>query len=136
MKFDTRAPCSSCPYRQDVPAGTWHRDEFVQLLKNDADPHRGAVFGCHKGKRAEPEKMQVCGGWLLDQKKRGIPSIGLRIDMIAKPEAVKALDEITDGGAPVYPSIAAMCRANGVRAKRPRQMSARQAIRILLGGKA
>lgn len=138
MKFDTRAPCSTCPYRKDVPAGYWHRSEFDRLAKADADPARGAVFGCHKGKRAKPEKMQVCGGWLLDQKKRGVPNISLRLDMLKNREAVEAMAKITSGGAPMYASIADMCAANGIGVKSPRKrpMTLKQVLRRLRGVKS
>ena len=134
MKFDTRAPCSTCPYRKDVPVGTWHRSEFERLLKDDADPARGAVFGCHKGKSLTSARLQVCGGWLLDQKKRGVPSIGFRMDMIRNPAAGEAIDKITSGGHPVYSSIAAMCKANGVRVKPRRRMNTAAVIRAMLKG--
>jgi hypothetical protein len=92
----------------------WAREEFENLLAADANEFGGAMFGCHKF-RNHPEQAQVCGGWLLDQKRRGCPSIQLRLVLIHKSEAVKAIEEVTDGGHKLYPSIAAMCRANGVK---------------------
>jgi hypothetical protein len=119
MKWDTREPCASCPYRKDAPREMWHAEEFKKLLAADANEFGGAMFGCHKF-RNHPEQAQVCGGWLLDQKRRGCPSIQLRLVLIHKPEAVKALEEITDGGHRLYASIAAMCRANGIQLRRTR----------------
>lgn len=119
MGWSTREPCLSCPYRKDAPAGLWHKDEFKNLLVQDANEMSGAIFGCHKY-RNHPEKVQVCGGWLLDQKRRGCPSIQLRLTIITNEEASVALREITDGGHKLYPSIAAMCRANGVSVRRTR----------------
>lgn len=119
MKWDTREPCTSCPYRKDALKKMWAKEEFENLLAADANEFGGAMFGCHKF-RNHSEEAQVCGGWLLDQKRRGCPSIRLRLVLIHKPEAVKAIGEVTDGGHKLYPSIAAMCRANGVNPRRTR----------------
>jgi hypothetical protein len=118
MKFDTRAPCKTCPYRKDVPVGVWHRSEYENLLAQDADQIGGHMFACHQTRALPDSERQVCGGWLLDQKRRNIPSILLRVAIIRTPGVDECLTEITNGGAQIYPSIAAMCRANGVRVPR------------------
>jgi len=106
-------PCGSCPYRKDVVVGTWHAEEFENLLAHDADPIRGAVFGCHRF-RLRPEDSDVCAGWFLDQQRRGFPSIQLRLALMRAPTE----PTVTDGGHPLYPSMKAMCAANGVRIAR------------------
>lgn len=116
MRFTTAVPCRSCPYRRDVPVGTWHRAEFENLLAQDADGLGGHLFGCHATRKL-PEQ-DVCAGWLLDQRRRGVPSIQLRLALVGSHEA-RALLQVASPppGVELYPSIAAMCRANGVRAR-------------------
>jgi hypothetical protein len=106
-------PCGSCPYRRDVVVGTWHADEFENLLAHDADPIRGAVFGCHRF-RMRRDTADVCAGWFLDQQRRGFPSIQLRVAIMRADDEPR----VTDGGHPLYLSVKAMCRANGVRRAR------------------
>jgi len=113
MGWETREPCASCPYRKDAPLRLWHRSEFENLLRQDANEFGGAIFGCH-GTRKLPQQ-QICGGWLLNQKRRNIPSIQLRLSLISSKAAREALRLVSDGGHELYGSIAAMCRANGVR---------------------
>lgn len=112
-------PCGSCPYRTDVPTGTWHAEEFENLLAHDADPMNGSVFGCHRF-RLRREEADICAGWFLDQQERGLPSIKLRLALMARGEDQPV---VTDGGHPLYPSLRAMCRANGVTIarRRPRE---------------
>lgn len=56
--------CASCPYRRDVPAGIWAREEYGKLPGYDEPTPfqpRG-VFLCHQhdpGTDGHP----VCGGW-------------------------------------------------------------------------
>ncbi len=106
-------PCNSCPYRRDVPVRTWHAEEFENLLANDADPMSGAVFGCHRF-RLRRQSADVCAGWFLDQQLRGLPSIKLRMLLMNCDQQ----PVVTDGGHDLYPTLQAMCRANGVRRAR------------------
>lgn len=56
-----RTPCASCPYRQNVPSGIWHPDEYAKLTAYDGETHEQtaiAVFQCHQG------AGDVCSGWL------------------------------------------------------------------------
>lgn len=54
-------PCSSCPYRRDVPSGLWSADEYEKLIPYDNEtplqPFGG--FACH----ATPEHF--CNGWAV-----------------------------------------------------------------------
>lgn len=60
-------PCSSCPYRQDVPSGLWAAHEYEKLRGYDeptgAQPI--AAFACH----ATPEHF--CHGWAVVHSNRG-----------------------------------------------------------------
>lgn len=52
-------PCGSCPYRQDVPSGVWHPDEYAKLIQYDRpmaeQPQQ--MFGCHQNDES------LCSGW-------------------------------------------------------------------------
>jgi hypothetical protein len=118
MNYDAREPCKTCPYRKDVPPKTWHRSEFENLLAQDRNEFGGAVFQCHQDRPKPAEERGFCIGWLLDQRARGLRSIQLRLHLIKGGEAAgKQIQEAhAPAGVKLYPSIAAMCRANGVRA--------------------
>jgi hypothetical protein len=59
-----KAPCKSCPYRQDVPSGLWHEHEYDKLPAYDGDiPEqlaKGAwgMFDCHQ------RDGHLCAGWI------------------------------------------------------------------------
>jgi hypothetical protein len=59
-----KAPCRSCPYRRDVPAGIWHPDEYAKLPLYDGDTGEQvmkgafALFFCHQN------DGQLCAGWV------------------------------------------------------------------------
>lgn len=59
MKPPAPRPCSSCPYRRDVPSGVWDRSEYLRLPRYDfptwAQPP--GVFLCHQ------QDGKVCAGW-------------------------------------------------------------------------
>lgn len=109
-----RSPCSTCPYRKDAPLGHWHPIEFRKLLASEGTTF-GAVYACHGQAHKEPTARGMCAGWLLDQKKRDVPSIALRVVLLKDSSAVEAIENVTSGGAKLFSSVRAMCRANGVR---------------------
>lgn len=120
MKFDNREPCKTCPYRKDVPIGTWHKSEFTSLLAHDADPVYGHQFGCHQYRKRPVAEHRPCVGWLLDQRRRNVPSMQLRLTLITKKAASKQFKEISDGGHEIYDSIEEMARVN-IPARRQRR---------------
>lgn len=110
MKFDTKEPCKSCPYRKDAKLGLWHPSEFENLARTEEEIP-GAVFACHAtGKGKTP--MSVCAGWLLKQRDNGVPSIALRLSVLQNPEAGRALETVSDGGHDLYSSVQEMIEAN------------------------
>lgn len=115
MDFSNRTPCKSCPYRKDVKLKFWHRSEFENLLAHDEDPLNGAMFGCHEDGKKEMADRRPCIGWVLDQRRRNVPSIQLRLAIIRNPECAELLADANDGGAELYSTMKSMCRANGVR---------------------
>lgn len=59
-----KAPCGSCPYRRDVPAGIWAADEYEKLPAYDGEPIEQlmkegiALFYCHQ------QDGKLCAGWV------------------------------------------------------------------------
>lgn len=55
-----KTPCATCPYRQSVPSGVWHPDEYDKLPEYDGEmaTQPPQVFMCHQG------DQKVCSGWL------------------------------------------------------------------------
>lgn len=53
-------PCISCPYRQDVPSGVWHPEEYAKLPEYDKDTGEQPVgaFHCHQ------QRERLCAGWV------------------------------------------------------------------------
>lgn len=56
----SRAPCGSCPYRRDVPAGIWDASEYVRLPPYDGETWQqpSALFFCHQN------DGHLCAGWV------------------------------------------------------------------------
>lgn len=111
MKWDTKEPCESCPYRKDARLEFWHPDHFKKLLEDDRVEHGlGSMYACHStGKRPEPS---ICAGWLLNQKRRETPNNILRLNIIKNNEAFRCFEQVTDGGHELYESIEEMVEAN------------------------
>jgi rubrerythrin len=110
VKFDTKEPCKSCPYRKDAKLGLWHPCEFENLARTEEEL-MGAMFGCHAtGKGKTP--MSICAGWLLAQREQGFPSIALRLYVLQHPEVDPALDAVSDGGHDLYANVREMIDAN------------------------
>lgn len=55
-----KRPCSSCPYRKDVPSGVWAEHEYRKLPEYDlpAWAQPVGVFMCHQN------DGRLCAGWL------------------------------------------------------------------------
>ena len=108
-----RTPCETCPYRMDARRFHWDRAEFEGVLAAEQEMF-GRIYNCHKQAELPKERQGFCAGWLLDQKKRNVPSIALRLALWKDASAVAALKAVTAGGLKLFRSVAAMCRANGV----------------------
>ncbi len=113
LKWDTESPCESCPYRKDAQLELWHSSEFENLLEHDRNEMDGNLFACHGTKNQE--QQGVCAGWLLNQQRRGLPAIQLRLALMRSEEAQALLEKVNDGGHELYNSIAEMCAANRVK---------------------
>lgn len=110
---ERREPCGNCPFRRSAPLAYWHPDEYRRLLdiKSREDGGHGSVFNCHKDRQKPPGERGLCVGWLLDQRRRGIPSIALRIRLIGRPDLVQQLEEIR-GEEDCYSSVEETVAAN------------------------
>lgn len=116
------SPCSTCPYRRSTPPGIWHPSEYEKLQRRDGEMI-GATYGCHLADGT------LCRGWLADQKRRGIPSIALRLKLIQDDGAVAALGAVDEKDPDLYGSIAEMCAANEGAAFPSRTRAARKLLR-------
>lgn len=58
-------PCSSCPYRRDVPSGIWDASEYDKLPAYDRDTGEqpATLFLCHQT-NADDAKSGLCAGWV------------------------------------------------------------------------
>ena len=60
----SKAPCGSCPYRRDVPAGVWSSEEYAKLPRYDGETGdqlmQGGtgLFFCHQN------DGHLCAGWV------------------------------------------------------------------------
>lgn len=54
------APCGTCPYRRDVPAGVWDASEYEKLpaYDNETWAQPLVLFFCHQN------DGHLCGGWV------------------------------------------------------------------------
>lgn len=64
-----KAPCGSCPYRTDVPAGIWDASEYEKLPAYDGAifdqlaSGATALFFCHQ------QDGKLCAGWVASHNK-------------------------------------------------------------------
>lgn len=82
-----KSPCNNCPYRKDAPLQLWAKEEFEDLLNSEKEQF-GKIYGCHK------KDGHVCVGWLMDQDKRNLPSIMLRMSLSKNNVTRKYLDSL------------------------------------------
>lgn len=56
----SEAPCTTCPYRRDVPSGIWSADEYAKLPPYDRPTMEQppTLFMCHQNSDG------LCTGWL------------------------------------------------------------------------
>lgn len=98
------SPCNNCPYRKDAPLQHWSIDEFKDLIAKDSS-YMGATYGCHKN------DGKLCTGFVMDQDKRGVPSIALRIKFGRDGTGIADLDTLKCKSK-LFKSIKEMAGAN------------------------
>lgn len=107
MSNTKRRPCSTCPYLKSTPVGVWDQYEYDKLVAQDHE--FGSIFGCHLSE--SPKNATTCIGWLIDQKRRGIPNMKLRLRLMTDAIERKVFEGV-DKSADTYESIEVMCEAN------------------------
>lgn len=110
-RFTCDKPCASCPYRKDAPLALWDIAEFRNLKAHDSEL-MGNMFDCHGETQKPMGERKPCVGWLLDQKRRFIPNIQLRIRLRLIPAALAQFERINEDGLELYRSIDEMIEAN------------------------
>ncbi len=102
--YTRKQPCNSCPYRMDAPRQLWSKVEFELLLENDFS-ELGVTYGCHKN------DGHICVGFLMDQCKRDLPSIMLRLSL-RKNKVDRTYLDALHCKSEMFGSIEDMCEAN------------------------
>lgn len=80
-----KSPCSSCPYRRDVPSGIWAAEEYELLPNFDGEimeqVEAGAthLFFCHQ------QDGHLCSGWVGCH---GTDAIAIRVNSHRLDESV------------------------------------------------
>jgi hypothetical protein len=106
-----KSPCKSCPYRKDAPLGHWDKEHFLSVINSNNDPLNGCMFACHNHVKMDPKERGLCAGWLLDQKKHGVPSIRLRLAMFGDAGFATAINRVRSR-VPMFKDAMAMVAAN------------------------
>ena len=107
------SPCAHCPFRLDAPRALWAPEEYQQLAAMERSDI-GGLFHCHAPAARPSAERGLCAGWLANQKRRGLPSILLRVLLARDMGARAALEVVHDGGHRLFVSIDALVRANRV----------------------
>lgn len=77
-----RAPCKSCPYRQDVPSGIWDAEEHAKLPGYDGEiidqlcAGATAIFLCHQ------QDGSLCAGWIACHGAHNLLALRLHGDQV------------------------------------------------------
>lgn len=111
-------PCSTCPYRRDVPSGIWDREEYEKLPQWDHEMAFAGTFLCHTDPAA------ICRGW-MEVHERNM-SVRLAMFRVEWTEANRKPTKI-----PLYRSGLAAMRA-GLRALARPSGDAKKAITSIL----
>lgn len=92
-------PCSSCPYRRDVPSGIWAPSEYRKLPAYDQPTWNQptAPFQCHQN-AAGDDRARLCSGWVGCH---GTELLALRLAAAARRLSGPALDATITYTSPV-----------------------------------
>lgn len=118
-----KAPCGTCPYRRDVPAGVWSAEEYAKLPKYDGETGdqimNGGIglFFCHQ------QDGKLCAGWVGCHDTRHLAA--LRLHPVA-PETYRYRSRV-----PLF-SSGAEAAAHGLSGIKAPDARARRAIVKLL----
>ena len=109
-----RRPCESCPWRVDARRGYWDPQHFVEIWKNCQDDGTNIML-CHKSNALpQAERKDIpCQGWI---RVMGFSAIGVRLLVMRNAATFEEVED--DGGPKLFPTFAAMLRANKIRLPR------------------
>lgn len=99
-----KKPCAECPWRTDVPVGSFSAERYRALAPSAYDMGQ-MLFACHKSADKHPT---VCAGFLL---RSAAHNLTLRL-AYARHEIVP--ENVEDGGYPLFADYRCMAVANGV----------------------
>lgn len=107
-------PCSSCPYRCDVPSGVWSAEDYAKLPQYDLETWQQppGLFLCHQTDPDDPG-TRVCAGWVGCH---GDQLLGLRLAAstgVLRPDDAERAFEYTTP-VELHPSGTAACE-HGLR---------------------
>lgn len=126
------SPCTSCPYRTDVPSGIWDASEYEKLPLYDAETmyQPPAVFQCHQTKR-DGRLCRICAGWAGCHDRNELLALRIAVSSGAiSPETHQATIEYRSP-VPLFAS-GAEAAAHGMRdIENPSEAAARAVSKIL-----
>lgn len=95
MKPPKPYPCTSCPYRRDVPSGVWSAEEYEKLPRFDGEliTQPPSVFLCHQ------QDDTLCSGWVGCHDMEH--SLGVRLAISDGRLGPKDIDAVLDYECPV-----------------------------------
>lgn len=111
MTEKIRRACSNCPWRVDAPREHWDPQHFADIWRNCQDDGLHIML-CHKSNALpEAERGNIpCQGWI---RVMGRDAIGVRILLM---RGKVSFEEVEDRGGPkLFPTFAAMMKANRIR---------------------
>lgn len=102
-------PCPECPWRKDSAIGAFPAEAYRHSARTAYDMAQ-TTFGCHMAGKGKP---LTCAGFLLRGADHNL------LIRLAQIRGRLDLSKVSDGGAPLFESYAAMAIANGVRPDDP-----------------
>jgi hypothetical protein len=103
------SPCEQCPWRMDVPTGVFPPKAYQASAPTAYDAAL-STFACHMSGKDNPA---TCAGFLM---RHGVHNLAVRL---SRAEDRIDLDNVSDGGLPLYPTYREMAIANGVSPMAP-----------------
>ncbi|MFE1784090.1 DUF6283 family protein [Streptomyces sp. NPDC059506] len=108
-------PCTSCPYRTDVPSGVWSEEDYAKLPLFDGPTWSQSpwLFLCHQHS-GDDDRARVCGGWAGCHD--GDQLLALRVALAQGEITVEAAEAIRGYTSPVPLFVSgAEAAAHGIR---------------------
>lgn len=121
-------PCTTCPYRRDVPSGIWAAEEYAKLPGYDRETLQqpAMLFMCHQ------QTGGLCTGWLQSHANRphAYDLLALRLCRQLDNAAVSAV-ALSEPRVPLFRTGAAAARHGMKEIKRPGRKAKAAVARVL-----